>query len=329
VKRSHVSILIVALVTFGLAFIGCSGDDELSDTEVEATLNARVQATVDSMQAADDDAAIVEEAADDFVEIEETEEQIEPEPSPTYTIPPTSTATMTPTSIPTNTPIPRNQIVLATDIVNDTTKVSGLAFSNAIDLEVVRADSNEQHELMQQPNVASVIYAPTDRPEAETLINLDTFVREGGTVFIFYSDFWAYQNDILQDFYGVSVADEEVITEPDVLLYKSELLPGWMGGLRVGIPSEDNTLRLDSYLVVPGEIGEAGTIQSSESGRERLVYYANPQQNTTFFPVILERSCSSFECNNRNRLFFDDDYIDFVDNEVAMLAIFDYLVSNQ
>ncbi len=138
---------------------------------------------------------------------------------------------------------------------------------------------------LQQPGVTAALYGGTGSTEA--LWSLKDLVSRGGRVVLLYNDAWQAQNELLQILFGVRVESEQVVATEDTFVYPPTLLlPDWLSGLNLALRQEGSSLALPAYLVaaVPG--GEQGQIASQASGQNRLLVWASPEKDVTFWPAV-------------------------------------------
>lgn len=201
-------------------------------------------------------------------------------------------------------------------------KLAGLAFVNGINLSVFPYDDEFLAQL-QQPDVAAAIYSAVS-PNVEVLLALRNLADAGGRVLLIYGAHgdWLDQNKLIQELFNVSIVEEGVKAEPDTLLYPSSMLPAWLRNYRVGVAQNNFVERIFGYLVSPASGGERGYLVSDESGSERLLYYSAPNERVAFWPYIWAQGSSIYVAE----YFFDDENIDYFDNEEAALTLLRYLL---
>lgn len=207
--------------------------------------------------------------------------------------------------------------------VAELTKFSAVAYVNGFSVTVYDDQAAFLTEL-DEPDVAAAIYGGQVASDPG-LRKLYDFVQYGGRILLMYDGSWLERNAALQELFGVSLAAEKIdVQARSSFHYRPTLLPNWLDGYSVGIPSLSNDLiaHFNLYLVVPANWpGERGTLEG-ENASLRLLYYANPTGTVTFFPLPLGGAFQWTE------LFFNDENIDYFDNETAAVAILEYLLAD-
>ena len=207
--------------------------------------------------------------------------------------------------------------------VAELTKFSAAAYVNGFSVTVYDDQAAFLSEL-DEPDVAAAIYGGQVASDPG-LRKLYDFVQNGGRIFLMYDGSWLARNAALQELFGVTLAAEKIdIQTRSSFHYRPTLLPSWLDSYSVGIPSLSNDLSayFNLYLVVPTSWpGERGTLVG-ENASLRLLYYANPTSTVTFFPLPLGGDFQWTE------LFFNDENIDYFDNERAAVAILAYLLAD-
>ena len=306
------SIIVCILVCLFVS--SCGGAESISEADVEATVRSRVEETLSSQDSLSPPTSTpaVEDVADTPPVYEDT-----------ATVTLTATPEPSATPQPTYTPEAGERIVLSIYTRNGTTKIDGLAFANDIDLTIFERDKNGFLGEIRQPDVIAAIYAPSREPDAEILLQLESFVQNGGRVFMMYSHYWSEENSLLQDLYGVSIAEERVSPYDELILYDQDMLPSWMQDARLAAAGCCYNSMINGYLIVPGEIGEAKYVRSDKTSEERLVYFSSPDKGITFFPRVIYYPANS---DPEDLDFFDDDNFDLADNEEATLLMLRFLL---
>ncbi len=210
-------------------------------------------------------------------------------------------------------------------------KLDGLAFANGIDL-IIAENEDQFLEQLQNANVVSAIYGSyyntnNDHyePSARALVALDAFIRDGGRALLLYDAFWPEQNDLLQELFTVASVYEVLTYTEGSLLLEGKALPTWLSDLRVGVQSDNPALR--AYLVAPVSGAEQIFWVSQDTGRDRLVYYQNASGDVIFWART--EACFAWSYDNCAGFqpidWFDDDNIDYFDNEQAALVMLRFL----
>jgi len=204
------------------------------------------------------------------------------------------------------------------------TKLSAAAYVNGYTVAVIDDQGAFLSEL-DKSDVAAAIYVGQVASDPG-LRKLYDFVQEGGRILLMYDGSWLDRNALLQELYGVSLAAEKIeIQTRSSFLYRQSVLPPWLQAYSIGIPSLSNDLTafFRVYLAVPPTWpGERGTAPG-ENAHARLLYYANPTATVTFWPLPLG---GRYE---RTPLFFNDENIDYFDNEAAAIALLRHMMGQQ
>lgn len=213
---------------------------------------------------------------------------------------------------------------------SDYSKLDALAWTNGIDLRITE-DPDEFMEQLHESDVVAVMYgsrtysrrlmAPNDR----VLLSVDTFVRDGGKALLFYDYSWEDSNDLLTDAFDFAVVAETLASGEGHLRFEDSMLPAWLSGMRVGMQSTE--IFLNVYLVTQDGEGIQRLLTSSDSGRERMVYYESPSGRLILFPRPVRCETQDHYCDSTVHIdWFDNQNIDFFDNERAALAVLKYLL---
>ena len=268
---------------------------------------------------------------------------ITPTPTPTTSTstftptPTTSTSTFTPTPTTTRTTTPttgfvRDRIIVYAEHTCGTScysksfsKLDGIAFTHGIDFDDY-TNPNTFIDQLDEPDVIAAIYGAGEVDDNH-LYALDNFVESGGRVFMDYGPRWGLQNSLFQQLFGISISVETILSSEDILIYPSSSLPSWMDGLSVGVQGSTFEHFLGHYLYVPGIDGERRYIVSQETGLSRLVYYSSPDEKITFWPHT-DYLCCGWGLELYYNFFYDDENIDYFDNETAALNMLHFLLGH-
>jgi hypothetical protein len=205
------------------------------------------------------------------------------------------------------------------------TKLAALAAANNINLTVVDREEKLVVELAAQPDVAAVIYGGEPR-DSHTLTALGEWIKTGGRALFMYDEGWTGQTVTLKQSFAVSMTAENLGVSPGPGFdYKKGMLPPWLREWNVGVGPDASDIFLSSYLVVPGRVGERGSVVSEGCHDAVLVFYSPLDGSVTWTPRPVRQATPGV----RTLLsFFDDGNIDRRDNAKAALAMLRELVAS-
>ena len=199
-----------------------------------------------------------------------------------------------------------------------------LAAANGIRLTVVDREEKLIVELAAQPDVAGVIYGGEAR-DGHALTALGEWVKSsGGRALFLYDEGWTGQTVTLKQTFAVSMTVENLGVSPGPGFdYKKGMLPPWLREWNVGVGPDAGGIFLSAYLVVPGRVGERGSVVSEGCHDAVLVFYSPLDGSVTWAPRPVRQATPDV----RTLLsFFDDDNIDRRDNAHAALATLHFLL---
>ena len=169
--------------------------------------------------------------------------------------------------------------------------------------------------------------ASVTRIPSETLLDIDSFVRNGGRAVLFMTSATIDEmNPLLTDLYTLALAKEEVISKPNIVLPGEGFFPFWRD-LRVGCGSGgDYKCRIVSYIA--GRIPDTAMVtklKSEETGRNRPMSIRIKHGKGTLW---ISHSPSTYGGGNSCRIsgsFFHDRQVDRLDNSEAARRILKWL----
>jgi len=239
-------------------------------------------------------------------------------------VPTVPTATVAPEPTPTPAGPTRTRMIGFID-QRGYSALEGLAFLNGLSLDLNdSSDHAEFRNSVEQPDVLVALYGPTEPFDSE-LYQLSSLVQHGGRVLFLYNERWAEYNQLLQDLFGISVVEEDILgPHLDSVQLDEQSLPSWASGLTVVLAGRrDYNLR--SYLMSTLEGGERRYVRNPELEADRLIYLSLENRSITAWPAIIwvrEGYPSGYRIPTH---FFHDEEIGFMDNEEAAVGLVRYL----
>lgn len=207
------------------------------------------------------------------------------------------------------------------------TKLQGLALEVGAKL-VGRGDLKEASGVMAFSGWGGWNASVTRMP-AEALLDIDTFVKNGGRAVVFMTSATIDQmNPLLADLYQLALAKERIVNKPNLVLPGDAFFPFWRN-LRVGCGTSGNyQCQILSYIA--GRIPEnavLATLKSEQSGRDRPISVQIKHGRGTLW---VSHSSSIYGGGDACRIsgaFFHDSQIDRLDNSQAARRLIKWLVS--
>jgi len=222
----------------------------------------------------------------------------------------------------TPTPIIRSRVVFyqASDNVKFTELVSAAAVEG-IEITMVSTRESFLTEIV-KPDVVLVIY-PSDSWNniEEDLREISFFVEDGGRALLLYNSLWARQSSVFEEYFGVSILKERVINTGG-RFYLEFTLPDFLENLKVYVEGTAWILG-NAYLETDLQDGKENYLEGRFSGEERLVFFSSPDKSVTFLLAVVANDLGSSEFSYT---FFDDNAIEYGDNETAALLLLNYLI---